>query len=76
MMYLNIDDPRLNDPRRPKPAPAQYAGQWVAWNKDGTAIIAHGSDVALVREAAIAAGCSLALLQKVHRPDRMQIGLS
>ena len=75
-MYLNSNDPRLNDPRRPKPAPAQYAGQWVAWNKDRTAIIAHGIDVAVVREAAIAAGHPLALLQKVHLPDRMQVGLS
>lgn len=75
-MYLNANDPRLKDPRRPKPAPAQYAGQWIAWNEDRTAIIAHGSDVAAVREAAIAAGLPLALLQKVHRPDRMLVGLS
>lgn len=74
-MYLNPSDPRLSDPRRPKPAPVEYAGQWVAWNEDRTAIFAHDNDVAVVREAAIAAGQPLALLQKVHRPDRMQVGL-
>jgi hypothetical protein len=70
-MHLKPDDPRLKD--RPRPAPVEYAGQWVAWNEDRTEIIAHGTDVAAVREAAIAAGHPMALLEKVHRPDRIHV---
>ncbi len=65
----------MADPRRPKVAPVEYAGQWVAWNNDETDIIAHGTDVAKVRAAAIAAGRPDALLEIVHRPDRMRVGL-
>jgi hypothetical protein len=64
----------LNDPRRPKPAPVEYAGQWVAWNKSQTEIVAHGQDVAEVRRAAVAAGHPDAVLQKVRRPDVSFIG--
>lgn len=64
----------LNDPRRPKPAPLEFAGEWVAWNADETAIVAHGADVAAVRAAAMAAGHPDALLQKVARPDRTFVG--
>ena len=68
-------DEKMADPRRPKLAPVEYAGQWVAWNKDETEIIAHGTDVAKVRAAAVAAGQTCAILEKVHLPDRMQVGL-
>ena len=66
-------DEKMADPRRPKVAPVEYTGQWVAWNKDETNIIAHGTDVAKVRAAAIAAGHADALLEIVHRPDRVQL---
>ena len=36
-------------------APIEYAGQWVAWNKQQTKIVAHGFKVAEVHEAALAA---------------------
>jgi len=62
------------DPHRPKPAPVEYAGQWVAWNSQQSAIIAHGSDVRQVRADAIAAGEPDALLQKVARPDHIFVG--
>jgi hypothetical protein len=64
---------KLAAPGRPQPAPLEYAGQWVAWNKDETQIIAHGTDVAEVRAAAIAAGEDDPILEKVRRPDRMYI---
>lgn len=64
----------LNNPRRPKPAPAEYAGQWVAWNKERTEIVAHGPDMAEVYKRAIAAGHNDAVLQKVRRPDTIFIG--
>lgn len=65
----------IDDPRRMKVAPIEFAGQWVAWNKDRSKIIANGNDVAAVRAAAIAAGEEHALLEKVHLPDRIHIGL-
>ena len=63
-----------NDPRRPKPAPVEYGGQWVAWDRSLTRILAHGSNVAEVRQAAIAAGHSDAVLEKVRRPGVSFIG--
>lgn len=71
-MTTRID--RIHDPRRPKSAPHEYAGQWVAWNQDRTEVIAHGSDVAQVRAAAVAAGQPDALLEKVNRPDHIFVG--
>lgn len=71
-MTTRID--RLHDPRRPRAAPVEYAGQWVAWNQDRTEIIGHGSDVAQVRAAAVAAGQPDALLEKVSRPDHIFVG--
>jgi hypothetical protein len=65
---------RIDDPRRPKPAPVEYAGQWVAWNRQQTEIIAHGPDVASVHRAAIDAGHPDAVLQMVRRPDVSFIG--
>jgi hypothetical protein len=58
----------INDPRRPRPAPIEFAGQWVAWNEARTEIVAHGPSVAVVRAAAIAAGHTHAIYQKVRRP--------
>jgi hypothetical protein len=56
----------VRDPRRPKPAPIEYAGQWVAWNKAQTEIVAHGAVMADVHQAAVAAGHPDAILQKVR----------
>lgn len=61
-------DEAVRDPRRPKPAPVEYAGQWVAWNRQQSEIVAHGNDLAEVHKAAVAAGHSDAVLQKVRRP--------
>ena len=61
----------LANPRPLQPAPVEYAGQWVAWNKDRTAILSHGANVAEVRKAAVAAGEPLPVLQKVSRPDQI-----
>jgi hypothetical protein len=50
---------------RPKPAPAEMAGQWVAWNADRSKIVAHGARFDEVRARAIAAGCPEPLLQRI-----------
>jgi hypothetical protein len=63
-------------PDAPKPAPIEYAGQWVAWNKERTEIVAHGAQMAAVHRAAIAAGHGDALLQRVRSPDTSFIGLT
>jgi len=64
----------IDDPRRPKPAPPEFAGKWVAWNKQQTEIVAHGVEVREVHAAAIAAGHPDAILQKVRRPESVFIG--
>ena len=71
---MHFKQDKLNDPQRPKPAPVQFAGQWIAWNAQRTEVIAHGTDVAAVRAAAVAIGQPDALLQKVARPDRAFVG--
>jgi hypothetical protein len=62
------------DIRRPRAAPVEYAGEWVAWNRERSRVIAHGRYVAAVRAAAVAAGHADAVLQKVRRPDTLFIG--
>lgn len=56
----------IENARWPKPAPVEYAGQWVAWNHARTEIVAHGRDVASVSEAADRAGHPDAILQKLR----------
>jgi hypothetical protein len=58
----------INDPGRPNAAPIEFAGQWVAWNRERSKIIAHGGVLAEVHKAAIEAGHPDAILQKVRRP--------
>jgi hypothetical protein len=54
-------------PDRPKPIPFEYAGLWIAWNADRTAIVAHGPDMIQVRDNAVSAGHTNPVLQKVPR---------
>jgi hypothetical protein len=62
--------------RHPQPAPVEYAGQWVAWNRERTQIIAHGREMAEVHRAAIAAGHPDAVMQRVRQPDLSFIGVA
>ena len=66
----------INDPRRMKPAPVEYAGQWVAWNRDRTAIIAHAKTMKEVILAARALGETEALFERVRRLDENLVGRS
>ena len=61
-------------PQQRPPAPEQYAGQWVAWDKDQKNIIASGSDVSKVRAEALAAGENDPLLEKVPPLDTRFVG--
>ena len=40
-------------------------GKWIAWTKDRTSIVAHGTSFAEVRGEAIATGCKDPLMQHV-----------
>lgn len=60
---------------KPPPAPPiQYAGQWVAWDKQRTTVVAHGVEIAQVFRDAAAAGHPDAILQKVRVPGVAYIG--
>ena len=39
-------------PGAPATLPAELAGQWIAWNRDMTEVIAHGSSLSEVRQEA------------------------
>ena len=54
--------------------PKQYAGQWVAWNKDRSEIIASGRTFEEARRAAEAAGESKPILAKAPRADVRFLG--
>lgn len=58
----------------PPPAPVEFAGQWIAWNKERTRVVAHGKNVASVHVAAVSAGYPDAILQRVRKPDIHFIG--
>ena len=60
--------------QHPPPAPPEFAGQWVAWNKERTAIVAHGADLVSVHRSAVVAGHPDAILQRVRRPQERFIG--
>lgn len=60
---------------RPAPiVPRQFAGQWIAWNRARTAIIASGRTLDDARLAAAAAGESAPILAKVPRADVRFLG--
>ncbi len=54
-------------PGRTQPVPAEFAGQWIAWDATRREIVAHGPEMAQVRRAAIASGHTEPVLQKVSR---------
>ena len=63
-------------PKPPAHAPIEFAGQWVAWNRERTTIVAHGKYLASVHKQALAAGHDHAILQRVRRPDVSFIGVA
>lgn len=59
---------------RPVVPPQELTRQWIAWNRDRSAIIAHGFDLKSVHDKAIALGAPDALLEVVQPVDRLLIG--
>jgi hypothetical protein len=66
-MAMSLSDFANKYPARAAPISVDYAGQWIAWDADRREIVAHGLDMPEVRHAAIAAGHSQPILQKVPR---------
>lgn len=66
-MALALKEFEKRHPDRAKPIPAEFAGQWIAWNAKRSTIVAHGSESTQVRGAAIAAGHHDPILQKIPR---------
>ena len=64
-MQLTLDEAKKRFPDRLPPAPLEYAGQWVAWNKEHARIVVHGRNYGEVYAEAIAAGCPTPLMQRV-----------
>ena len=75
-MIIRIDDPRAQHPRRPTPVPVEFAGQWVAWDRHRTRVVAHGKELAQVQQATVAQGVEDAIFQKVPPADGFYIGAS
>ena len=68
-MQMTLSEFTARFPNRAPLVPIELAGQWLAWNEDRTKILAHGNNMAQVREQAVAAGCPRPILQKVpHAP--------
>jgi hypothetical protein len=67
---------RMNETTAPEPplVPKQYGGQWIAWNRERTSIIAAGSTLAEVAKAVRAAGEAEPGFEWVPPADRRIIG--
>ena len=59
-----MDQPPVKKPPR---VPRQYCGQWIAWNREHSRIVASGPTLQSALEAAIASGELQPLLTKA--PD-------
>jgi hypothetical protein len=60
---------------RPAPlVPRRFAGQWIAWNRTRTAIVASGRTLDDARRAAEAAGEAAPILAKAPRADVRFLG--
>jgi hypothetical protein len=55
--------------------PIEYAGQWIAWNAEGTQIVASGRTIQEVVQAAAAAGEKQPVFAKVPKADVRFVGL-
>ena len=54
--------------------PRKYAGQWIAWNRDRTAIVASGRTLDDARRGAQAAGELAPILAKAPRANVRFLG--
>jgi hypothetical protein len=66
-MKMTLEEYAARFPGRRPPVPAEYAGQWLAWNNDESEIVAHGTNMTEVWNQAIQRGCANPVLQKIPR---------
>jgi hypothetical protein len=62
----------INGPIRVPLVPKEYGGKWIAWDYDGTRIVASGSTLKEARDAAREAGCGTPRFEKVP-PSNVRI---
>jgi hypothetical protein len=68
---------KTNMARRPKEpllVPKDYAGQWIAWDRGQTRIVASGRTFAEAKERAVAAGESDPVMAKAPKADVRFVG--
>ncbi len=66
-MRMTPEEYRIRFPDRRPPVPLGYAGQWLAWNKDHTKIVAHANTLREASELAAQRGCANPVFQKIPR---------
>ncbi len=64
-MRMTPEEYRQRFPDRAEPVPAEYLGQWVAWDENRTKIIAHGETLKQVASLARRVGCKNPIMQKI-----------
>jgi hypothetical protein len=69
-----MSDPPSESPPESPVVPIEYAGLWIAWNRDLDRIIASGSTFNEAYDAAIAAGEPRPVLGKAPRADVWFVG--
>ena len=55
--------------------PLEYAGKWIAWNHEGTRIVASGRTFQEAKDAAAAAGETDPVLGKAPKADVRFVGI-
>jgi hypothetical protein len=60
--------------KHPPVVPIEYAGLWIAWDRQQARIVSSGTTVAEARDRAIAAGEPRPLLAKVPPVDSRFVG--
>jgi hypothetical protein len=58
----------------PPPAPIEYAGKWVAWDRNWAQIVAHGCNFAEVHREAVRKGYNDPIMERVRNPKIAFIG--
>lgn len=65
-MRMTLEEFQVRYPGRTL-IPADYAGQWIAWNEDRSEIMAHGTDFTDVYQQAVNSGCERPVMHKIAR---------
>src|SRR5260370_41643486 len=72
---MNSDSKSSESQSKHPIVPIEYAGKWIAWNQEGTRIVASGQTLQEAIEAAAKAGESDPILGKAPKADVRFVGL-